>query len=606
MILATAVVLSQVHTLAFVLHFTAAALAPAYGIAYITAYRPFIINGAIILCVVAALSHPRRHRRARRFARHFTATVYASIVPAVVVRTLAGSHTLAKTLGPWFGALVVDLVATLPVIAAIAGIVAREFAGPVGTAPPSWAKRIIVAVAATRLCALFQSRVVADVALPILNVLTRQKREVARVAMPAALEQVVIGVLYAATVAAVMSRYRRSLFMFLVVSTAAQGAMVRNLRDEEGYTLVASTMSKTGYVAVVDVTGAAGRDLRVLRNDHTIIGGEYTTPASGVAEKIAQSDENWVREPLAAGFIMQEAIRLVVPEPAGSLRNVSGDSDVRQHALVLGLGTGSAARAMARHGIATDVVEIDAAVLRYAEEYFDFPRKASSARESASSLLRVRVLDAREFTRVAAAFVRSSAGATDNELELYDYVMHDLFAGGMVAPALITKEMWQDVRALLAPDGIVVLNIGGDMYSPLARAAVRTLADVFRDGHCRMYRDTDKMTGARVNHAVVFCRGVLTMVTNFGTEPPRQRRQRIEFRRPRGDDYMGTLARRQSFPLKHEVALSTYLYSGADAAGPVVEEDNERRFAGLGAQGAAGEWAFEGGVLGWSAWSAWR
>lgn len=109
--------------------------------------------------------------------------------------------------------------------------------------------------------------------------------------------------------------------------------------------------------------------------------------------------------------------------------------------LMIGLGGGVLAKALAElyPQAAIDVVEIDAAVVGVAQRFFDF---------AASAQLRVMVQDGRVFTRRAAASAPAS----------YDLVLLDAFGADYIPEHLMTVEFLQEVKALLAEDGVLAAN----------------------------------------------------------------------------------------------------------------------------------------------------
>jgi spermidine synthase len=106
-----------------------------------------------------------------------------------------------------------------------------------------------------------------------------------------------------------------------------------------------------------------------------------------------------------------------------------------------------------------DVVEVDPAVVRVAERYFEYHPPPQH---------HIHVKDAR-------AFLRSTAAT-------YDVIWIDVFARHMVPFHLTTREFFSEVRAHLKPDGVVVVNLatsgeGGDRLRE--SAVMRTLRTVF-------------------------------------------------------------------------------------------------------------------------------
>lgn len=70
--------------------------------------------------------------------------------------------------------------------------------------------------------------------------------------------------------------------------------------QEEGYTLLARQDSSTGYISVLE---NMQEGYRIMRCDHSILGGEWT--------KLPSNYNPIVRDPVYAVFVMLEAIRLV-------------------------------------------------------------------------------------------------------------------------------------------------------------------------------------------------------------------------------------------------------------------------------------------------------
>ncbi|NGM86844.1 spermidine synthase [Parapusillimonas sp. SGNA-6] len=111
-----------------------------------------------------------------------------------------------------------------------------------------------------------------------------------------------------------------------------------------------------------------------------------------------------------------------------------------KHILMVGLGGATLPRALEKilPDAVIDTVEIDPAVARVAERYFDYrqgPRQ------------RLFVEDGRDFVERA-----------QRESRQYDMVMLDAFDVDYIPPHLLTVEFLQHVRAILAPDGVLVAN----------------------------------------------------------------------------------------------------------------------------------------------------
>ena len=129
--------------------------------------------------------------------------------------------------------------------------------------------------------------------------------------------------------------------------------------------------------------------------------------------------------------------------------------------LILGHGGGSLAKwlALVWPELELDVVEFDPAVVRMAEQYFEYRPPANH---------HVFVKDARVFLRDTHA--------------TYDVIWVDAFARHLIPFHLTTVEFFSELRARLSPNGVVALNLassgeGGDLQR--ASAVVQTLKTAF-------------------------------------------------------------------------------------------------------------------------------
>ena len=129
--------------------------------------------------------------------------------------------------------------------------------------------------------------------------------------------------------------------------------------------------------------------------------------------------------------------------------------------LILGHGGGSLAKWLAHRWpeLELDIVEIDPAVVRMAEEYFSYRPPLQH---------HVHVRDARVFLN-----------STEHT---YDLIWVDAFARQMIPFHLTTVEFFAELRAHLAPNGVLALNLassgeGGDLLR--ANAVVQTMRRSF-------------------------------------------------------------------------------------------------------------------------------
>jgi spermidine synthase len=130
-----------------------------------------------------------------------------------------------------------------------------------------------------------------------------------------------------------------------------------------------------------------------------------------------------------------------------------------QHILMIGLGGGSIPRTLAAlfPDATIDIVEIDPAVVRAAQRYFDF---------KPSERMHVYVQDARVWGKRAILAGRR-----------YDLVLLDAFNGDYIPEHLMTREYLSETRALLSDGGVLVSNTFA--ISALYHNESVTYADVF-------------------------------------------------------------------------------------------------------------------------------
>ncbi len=131
--------------------------------------------------------------------------------------------------------------------------------------------------------------------------------------------------------------------------------------------------------------------------------------------------------------------RLVFPYVRMTLGGLLVNPDPKR-VLVIGLGGGSIPLVLAEMFPTAhiDVVEIDEAVVKVANRYFNFQE---------TERLKVHVADARVFTKRAALKKLS-----------YDLIILDAFTGDYIPEHLMTLEYLQETRAILAKPGVLIAN----------------------------------------------------------------------------------------------------------------------------------------------------
>jgi SAM-dependent methyltransferase len=189
-----------------------------------------------------------------------------------------------------------------------------------------------------------------------------------------------------------------------------------------------------GKVQVVD---DALQGVRWLMSDCSVVGAEYLNKTVTLYPFLR----------------MIEAVRYLNP--------------LGKRALAIGLGTGAVSKLLGAAGIQTDVVEIDPNVVQAAKEFFGFEPNGE-----------LYVEDGRRFLQ-----------RVDRK---YDFIVHDTFTGGAVPFHLLSRQVFEDTRRILAEDGVLCLvfvgYFDGEKALPV-RSVFRTLSKVYP--HVRVVADPD-------------------------------------------------------------------------------------------------------------------
>ncbi len=191
------------------------------------------------------------------------------------------------------------------------------------------------------------------------------------------------------------------------------------------FSVLSERESLYGYVRVIEQNS---RDLRFLTADASMIG------AANISD--------------GANRLTYQDIVALIPAIKPSTKK----------ALLIGQGAGHMAMTLRdKYGIVTDTLEIDPAVADAASNYFGFKSNGKAI-----------VGDARYE-------IRHLTGP-------YDLIIHDCFTGGSEPSHLLTVETLQQLKGLLAPQGIVALNFvafgQGEGQQALASVS-KTVAQVF-------------------------------------------------------------------------------------------------------------------------------
>jgi len=236
--------------------------------------------------------------------------------------------------------------------------------------------------------------------------------------------------------------------------------------------------------------------------------------------------------------------------------------------LIIGLGIGVSATAFRRHRISTTIVEIDPAVYDAARTFFGLPDPGPS---------RIFLEDARSWV----ATQRASRHAGEIGVQ-YDFVVHDCFSGGGVPEHIFTMEFWEDLKAVIHPEGVVVVNFAGVLKSDSSKMVLYTLEKSFRQ--CRAFHDwfgdlSEEKYEVEFVNMVLFCT---------------QSKVPLTFRSARTPDYLGSPLRRyvlNSLPTR-EVNL--------ELIRPTLEGRNDITYTLTDAHNPLGKLQDEQGLHHWS------
>ncbi|KAI1272084.1 S-adenosyl-L-methionine-dependent methyltransferase [Xylaria sp. FL0933] len=331
--------------------------------------------------------------------------------------------------------------------------------------------------------------------------------------------------------------------------TESATASLNSTLNANGWSLVDRWESNTGYISVLD---SYANGYRVMRCDHSLLGGEWT-----------KFGRNIVAEPVYSVFTQLEAIRLVeVPEKVP-------DSEAR--ALNIGLGIGTTPSALISHGIETTIVEIDPVVYKFASKYFGLPSNHTAVIEDVVS-----------WSQSNAASLR----------ENFDYIVHDVFTGGAEPVDLFTDTFLEGLKHMLKPNGVIVINYAGDFTLPPLSIVVNTIMDIFPS--CRIFRENEPPSEDKVEEAgrdfdnvMIFC---------LKTD------DKITFRKPVESDYLQSLSRRQFLVPQHEVPLSAL--STRDEVG-ILRANETEKLAKWHDQSALRHWEVMRTVIPSEIWNQW-
>jgi spermidine synthase len=129
-----------------------------------------------------------------------------------------------------------------------------------------------------------------------------------------------------------------------------------------------------------------------------------------------------------------------------------------QNVLCIGLGVGIVPTELTQKGVQVDVVEINPAVVTVAERFFNFDPGKSQ----------ITIGDGRYFV--------------NQTTNLYDAVVLDAFLGDSSPSHLMSREAFENMKRVLKPGGVLVINSFGDLTPDkdfFAASLYKTLSTVF-------------------------------------------------------------------------------------------------------------------------------
>ncbi|KAI0102979.1 S-adenosyl-L-methionine-dependent methyltransferase [Nemania sp. FL0031] len=331
--------------------------------------------------------------------------------------------------------------------------------------------------------------------------------------------------------------------------TESATASLNSTLNANGWSLLDRWESNTGYISVLD---SHANGYRVMRCDHSLLGGEWTK----FGRKI-------VGEPVYSVFTQLEAIRLV--QVPGKV------PDNEAHALNIGLGIGTTPSALISHGINTTIVEIDPVVHKFAGKYFGLPPNHTAVIEDVVS------------------WSQHNAPALH---EHYDYIVHDVFTGGAEPVDLFTDTFLLGLKHMLKPNGVIVINYAGDFTLPPLSIVINTIMDIFPS--CRIFRENEppskdevEEAGREFDNVMIFC-----LKTH----------DKIMFREPVEADYLQSLSRKQFLVPQYEVPISAF--SSRDEVG-ILKANETDKLAKWHDQSALRHWEVMRVVMPSEIWNQW-
>lgn len=135
-----------------------------------------------------------------------------------------------------------------------------------------------------------------------------------------------------------------------------------------------------------------------------------------------------------------------------------------------------------RPGSRQQVIELEAPLAALVREHLPLPRGAS---------IRIRIGDAREGVQKLPAALTGAC----------DLVVSDVYSGAQTPAHLTSVEFYTELRAMLAPTGVLLINVADGPGLAFARRQVATVAQVLPE--VALLADTQVLKGRRFGNLVI-------------------------------------------------------------------------------------------------------
>lgn len=241
---------------------------------------------------------------------------------------------------------------------------------------------------------------------------------------------------------------------------------------------------------------------------------------------------------------------------------------------------GTTPSALIAHGINTTIVEIDPTVYDFAIRYFNLPLNHTAIIDDATLFV-------------------DNMEAKGVQKKTYDYIIHDVFSGGVEPINLFTQEFLTGLSNLLSAEGVIAINYAGDLLLPTTRTIVHTIRSIFPT--CRIYREVAAPPTAQASVGDSSKKDLANMILFC-----RKSNAKFDFRYPMEADFLGSQARRYHLFPEHEVRGDYFKSENGDADPPeILRRGHTKAHEALQNEGALEHWSVMRTVLPDAIWENW-